>query len=168
MDGSRVYVCTGEVNIDNSFNLLLAFTEVALLSIGLTFVIEGFSQLTPETQEQLTAAADCMTQQNRTVILEAHADEITGVVGGYLRDQQDRAEQSAQERCGERSAQRARSLAAPCERKTVDDRRLRARGARDAHEHRGKSVGRVGDRQQADHHRQHQRRVAAVYERQQQ
>ena len=32
-------------------------------------------QLTPETQEQLTAAADCMTQQNRAVILEAHADE---------------------------------------------------------------------------------------------
>jgi hypothetical protein len=32
-------------------------------------------QLTPTTQEELTAAADCMTQQSREVILEAHADE---------------------------------------------------------------------------------------------
>lgn len=45
---------------------------------GLPAVYFGFDsdELTPSTQEQLTAAADCITQQNRPVILEAHADEL--------------------------------------------------------------------------------------------
>lgn len=45
---------------------------------GLPAVYFGFDsdELTPSTQEQLTAAADCISQQNRPVILEAHADEV--------------------------------------------------------------------------------------------
>jgi peptidoglycan-associated lipoprotein len=45
---------------------------------GLPAVYFGFDsdQLTPSTQEQLTAAADCISQQGRPVILEAHADEL--------------------------------------------------------------------------------------------
>lgn len=44
---------------------------------GLAAVYFGFDsdELTPTTQEQLTAAADCITQQSRSVILEAHADD---------------------------------------------------------------------------------------------
>jgi peptidoglycan-associated lipoprotein len=44
---------------------------------GLAAVFFGFGsdELTPSTQEQLTAAADCISQQNRSVILEAHADD---------------------------------------------------------------------------------------------
>ena len=35
-------------SLDNSFNLLLAFTEIALVSIGLTFVIANGDVETPE------------------------------------------------------------------------------------------------------------------------
>lgn len=44
---------------------------------GLAAVYFGFDsdELTPTTQEQLTTAADCITQQSRSVILEAHADD---------------------------------------------------------------------------------------------
>jgi len=44
---------------------------------GLPAVYFGFDsdELTPTTQEELIAAADCMIQQERPLILEAHADE---------------------------------------------------------------------------------------------
>lgn len=44
---------------------------------GLAAVYFGFDSdvLTPTTQEELTATADCIAQQGRTVYLEAHADD---------------------------------------------------------------------------------------------
>lgn len=45
---------------------------------GLPAVYFGFDSdaITPKAQEELVAAAGCMAQQGRTVILEAHADEL--------------------------------------------------------------------------------------------
>jgi peptidoglycan-associated lipoprotein len=45
---------------------------------GLPAVYFGFDSddLTPKTQEELTAVAGCITQEARPVILEAHADEL--------------------------------------------------------------------------------------------
>ena len=46
-------------NLDNSFNLLLAFSEIALLSVGLTFVIANGDIWSPEDYRQCRAESGC-------------------------------------------------------------------------------------------------------------
>ena len=78
-------------NLDNSFNLLLAFTEVALLSIGLTFVIaNGDIDLSVGAVLALAGATAAFMMKNLgadpvlAVLVAFAAGTLAGVVNGLL------------------------------------------------------------------------------------